>query len=308
MDEIKKIEKNPIWFTDIPDMERTLSRNSQEGWHIQKIDPVKGLFHYQKGKPQNRQYILQRMGHLENLVILADSSYKKILESDGLSLWGKDDFAPEELEEVTQQFDKHSATEESWLHDKAMEGLHLVRVRRPAYTFRYDDAKDLQYHVEYHEGIKGPAEYMKKLQAAQWNYIWGDAGYHYFCAPADTPVPSLFRMGTVKTAIYKNRSTAFLTAGGIALFFALGALVLLIINWVRYAGATESADLSRFSGGIVSSLIALIVCILLIIGSAFGYFIMRQKAGASEGGLFKKLQTAHQQHANRKQISKYRRK
>lgn len=238
-----KIEKRPMWFSDMQGTTDILADNSRDGWHLSELDLVKGIFTYRKGKANDCCYYFQTSDSKENLTVYTDESFQKVIDKNGVVLWKRTEPDPACLDNIQMTFrgDTTGLKEAQWLTEQAAQGRMLLRCTRPEYTFTLCEPQNITYRIVYKEDIENQTSFLAPITSAGWEYVWGNNGYHYFCAPADSETDeSVFDIQSTSEGILLRKERAFgaFTAFAVGLF--VFAIVITCLNLNKYINLTAA--------------------------------------------------------------------
>lgn len=262
-----RVEKRPMWFSDMHSTAGMLAEKAQEGWLVTGLEPVKGEFTFHRGAPEDCFYYFQPSETKENLAVYTDASFQKVTETGGLTLWKRLEGDPAGLDNIRKNFRNPCVEEEeAWLQAQAKEGRILLRTSRPEYTFLMTQPEALVYRIVYEEEVKDYPSFLEKYTACGWEYVWGDNGFHYFVSPeearcSETPFD---RTGNRQGLLLRKRRVygAFLAfSSGLTVL----SLLITIMNLVKYMGLTAQSSpgeevlqrITAISGDISLNFIAL---------------------------------------------------
>ncbi len=235
-----KIEKRPMWFSDMSGTAEMLAEKAQEGWLVTGLETVKGEFTFRKSEPEDCFYYFQPSESRENLAVYTDSDFVKVQEGNGLALWKRRECDPAGMDNLRKNFRGTTAEEEEqWLEEQAKEGRILLRVSRPEYTFLLTAPERQNYRIVYDEDVKDYGAFLKKYTDCGWEYVWGNNGYHYFNAPVEKHCSEApFDRKQNNSALLLRRQRVF----NAFLAFSAGLLIFSLIitgmNFYKYMGLT----------------------------------------------------------------------
>ncbi|MFZ6026835.1 MAG: DUF2812 domain-containing protein [Chloroflexota bacterium] len=80
--------------------------------------------------------------------------------------------------------------EEAWLHEMALNGLHLVKLQGGIYHFEKGAPKQMAYRLDYRDWNTSQQDYEQLFADAGWQYVGSMGGWQYFrkeAAPGSMP-------------------------------------------------------------------------------------------------------------------------